>query len=412
MTDSFKVQGWCPTAWQPMRSQDGWIVRVRPRCASIRVAQWRVLAELALSRAQPLIELTRLGNVQLRGVDESQLDQVRARLIEAQLVPPDADVDLAPPVHCTPLYQRGDATHALAECLSTAVVEHLSPSALHGRGLNALPSKFGFAVDDAQRRLQCMNADIDLWVTEQGQYALRAADSAKQMLFATAEQAVAAAIDKAQWFAGDRVLRKPVAVRLRSLAGATLPEVADIGEPIQPGLYQERAWIVGVPLGRIDAKAMLAATNALPEDAEIRVTPWRSLLVGEELLASGNPFADTTHWITHPDDARLRASSCVGLPRCEQGRFGSQELSVQIAPHVPVGVHVHVSGCAKFCALSADATVVISPHGVDDDDRVLLSVEKNEKRMLERTHAAMPVSLEALRAEPQTIQKLIHDLHL
>ena len=120
MSDSIQIQGWCPTAWQPMRAQDGWILRVRPHCAAITAAQWCVLAQLALRHAHPEIELTRLGNVQLRGVDEGRVHALRAQLIEAGLVPADADADLAPAVHCTPLYHANDATHALAQLLSAA----------------------------------------------------------------------------------------------------------------------------------------------------------------------------------------------------------------------------------------------------------------------------------------------------
>ncbi|QIL79237.1 nitrite reductase [Diaphorobacter sp. HDW4A] len=407
-TEAFKVQGWCPTAWRPMRSQDGWIVRVRPHCASITVRQWRVLAELALAHAQPLTELTRLGNVQLRGVDEAQLDRVRCALIDACLVPADADVDLAPPVHCTPLYRAGDATHALARLLSQAVVERLSPAALARRGLEALPGKFGFVVDDVDRRLRCMKADIELWVTANGQMALSAADFAEPVLFNFAEHAVASAIEKALWFARERMLQAPPLVRMRSLVHSNSVDVHAMGTPIPPGPLIHGAWMVGVPLGRIDAAAMLAAAVLMPEHAEIRVTPWRSLLVSEDALAGGNPFSDATHWITRDDDVRLRTSSCVGAPRCGQARFAAQELSIEIAPHVPHGIHVHVSGCAKLCALSADATLVVEAGGVDEAGRTLLRVN----RPGHREHAGPRIPYIELFEQPQHIQKLIHDPHL
>ncbi|MBF5006283.1 nitrite reductase [Diaphorobacter caeni] len=408
--EAFKVQGWCPTAWQPMRSQDGWIVRVRPHGASVAVGQWRVLAELALAHAEPLIELTRLGNVQLRGVDEANLERVRSVLIDARLVPADADADLAPPVHCTPLYRRGDATHALASLLSRAVIERLSPAALARKGLEALPSKFGFVVDDAAHRLRCMNADIELWVAAHGQVALFAADCAEPVLWESAERAVDAAIEKALWFARERMLHAPALVRMRSLvhaksAGTKLNEV---GAPVPPGPLDQGAWMVGVPLGRIDAAAMLATTAAMPEHAEIRVTPWRSLWVSEAALAGGNPFSDAVHWITRDDDVRLRASSCIGAPRCEQARFAAQELSLEIAAHVPHGIHVHVTGCAKRCALSADATFVVGAEGVDDAGQTLLRVVRRGPR----EHAGPLVPYRELRARPQQIQKLIHDPHL
>ena len=70
-----------------MRAQDGWIVRVRPVCASINAGQWATLSALALSHAHPQIELTRLGNVQLRGITDAQLPVLLSQLVAARLIP-------------------------------------------------------------------------------------------------------------------------------------------------------------------------------------------------------------------------------------------------------------------------------------------------------------------------------------
>lgn len=415
MTDPIKIQGWCPTAWQPMRAQDGWMVRVRPQCAALSAAQWRVLADLALTHAHPQIELTRLGNVQLRGVSEAQLDGVRAQLIAAGLVPEDADADLAPAVHCTPLYRRGDATHALAQLLARAAVQRLSPRALARRGLAALPSKFGLLVDDPQRRMQAMGADLQLWVSADQDYGLALADSTHAYRFAQAEQAVDAAVEIAAWFAAERTTLAPAPTRLRALLAQRTPQLpawqtapliaayASGGAALAPGLHSGHGRVIGAPLGRIDAAAMHALAMQLSADAEIRVTPWRSLL-----LACGAAVAlDATQWITVPDDVRLRVSACTGAPRCAQGHAPAQTLALSLAAQVPPHTHLHVSGCAKFCALSADATALLVAC-LDAGGAPRLALGRADQR----SAADTPISWPAASDAPANIKKLLHDLYL
>ena len=205
MVDAIKVQGWCPTAWKPMLAQDGWIVRVRPFCASINAGQWAALAALALSHAHPQIELTRLGNVQLRGVSDTALSSLLSQLVAVQLIPADADVDLAPPVHCTPFYSANDLTHQLCKLLAAAVVEHLRPSVLQAHNMEALPSKFGLLVDDEARSLSSVASDLRVWVHAGGGYGLALGNSNSWHHFTKAEQVVDAAIHISTWFARERM---------------------------------------------------------------------------------------------------------------------------------------------------------------------------------------------------------------
>lgn len=407
MADPIQAKGWCPTAWQPMRAQDGWILRVRPHCAAISAAQWRVLAQLALAHAHPEIELTRLGNVQLRGVHEAQVHALRQRLIEAGLVPADADADLAPAVHCTPLYRAGDATHALAQRLSAAVIACLNPQALARQGLAALPGKFGLLVDDPARRMRAIGADLQLWVADGG-YGLALADAAHSHGFASADAAVDAAMGIALWFARERAGLAPAPTRLRGLLAhraaplpPALPSSTGPADPPVPGPLPGHGTLIGAPLGRIDAAALLALAAQLPPAAEIRVTPWRSLLVPD---AEPLPAADATHWITQPGDPRLRVSACTGAPRCAQGHVPAQTLALALAGAVPRHRHLHVSGCAKCCALSADAAaVVVASRGATGQP--LLDICRADA-------PGTPIHSLAATEAPAQITRLLNDLYL
>lgn len=421
---AIKVQGWCPTAWAPMQAQDGWIVRVRPHCASINAQQWTLLAELSLSCAHPEIELTRLGSVQLRGVSEAHLSAVRSTLVEAQLVPADADADQAPAVHCTPFYKQGDLTHALALLLSQAVMAQLSPNALQRQGVDALPSKFGLAVDDAQRRMRGIAADISVWVTADERYGLALGEQSGWYAFDGAAKVVAAALAVALWFAKERTaiapMPAPTFTRLRQLLplrALNLPRLklaefrADnlvAAVAALPGQWAQAGRVIGAPMGRISAAALLEALKPISPQTEIRVTPWRSLFCADEAIAAR--FFSSAHWITEADDARLRVSACTGAPRCTQALLAARELALVLAPHVPPQTHVHVSGCAKCCALSPEATAVLIGTGVpaDDPGQALLNLSwPNLPRQ-----PFSQISTQALRQEPSHISTLIHDLHI
>lgn len=421
---AIKVQGWCPTAWAPMQAQDGWIVRVRPQCASISARQWAVLAELALSCAYPEIELTRLGNVQLRGVSEVQLPIVRSRLVEAQLVPADADADQAPAVHCTPFYKHADLTHALALLLAQTTITQLSPNALQSQSLGALPSKFGLAVDDAQRRMRGIAADISVWVTADERYGLALGGQSGWYAFDDAAAAVAAALAVALWFAKERTaiapMPSPTLTRLRQLLplrALNLPclnwaefRSDDLVEStaVLPGQLGQAGRVIGVPMGSINAAALLQAVKPLSPQAEIRVTPWRSLFCEGDAIAAR--FASSPHWIGQADDARLRVSACTGAPRCTQALLAAPELALVLVPHVPPQAHVHVSGCAKCCALSPDATLALIGAEVPagNSGQVLLNLSWPNLSL----QPFSQISTQALRQEPSHISTLIHDLHI
>lgn len=402
-----------------MRSEDGWIVRVRPVCASISAAQWAALAALALSLAHPQIELTRLGNVQLRGVADADLPALLAQLVAARLIPADADADLAPPVHCTPFYETHDRTHQLAMLLGRAVVERLCPSALERQGMAALPSKFGLLVDDAARSLCGIACDLRVWADADGGYGLALGNAGDWYRFGDVQQLVDAAIHMATWFASARMVvsGKPP-TRLQALLPslpletpalrAAVPQLAQppAAAPVLPGPLAQ-GWVLGAPLGRIDALAMQALAASLAADTEIRVTPWRSLLLMSADAPSCIARLDAQHWMTDAADARLRVSACTGSPRCAQAHVPAQDMALQLASHVPERGHLHVSGCAKFCALSSDATSLIfaSPSATDG-----VWLHAGSAGQPDRPRGQFPYR--AGSALPAELHTLLHDLPL
>ena len=80
------VKGWCPGVLQPMQSGDGLIARVRPWCGAFGLDEARGLADAAARFGNGHIDLTRRGNLQIRGVSEESLPGLRAALDELDLL--------------------------------------------------------------------------------------------------------------------------------------------------------------------------------------------------------------------------------------------------------------------------------------------------------------------------------------
>ena len=87
------VKGWCPGIIRPMASGDGLIVRVRPRCGAFSLETAAVLADLAERLGNGHIDLTRRANLQLRGLTEDRLPELRTELATLGLLDPDAETE-------------------------------------------------------------------------------------------------------------------------------------------------------------------------------------------------------------------------------------------------------------------------------------------------------------------------------
>jgi sulfite reductase beta subunit-like hemoprotein len=74
--------------------------------------------------------------------------------------------------------------------------------------------------------------------------------------------------------------------------------------------------------------------------------------------------------ILDADDPRLRLEACVGAPACPQGLSGTRTLARALAPHLPKGMRLHVSGCAKGCAHPGPMALTLVATGPDRFDLV------------------------------------------
>ena len=343
-----RIKGWCPGALRPMESGDGWVVRLRAHGGRLTQHQAAGIAAAAQAHGNGLIDLTGRANLQLRGVTPDSHGPLIADLRALGLIDTDIAAETRRNIIVTPFARA--KTDALAAALATA----LATSNL------TLPAKFGFAVDTgAQRLLTDTPADIRVERDSQGSLILRA-DGMATGAQVTARNAPQAAVALAAWFlsqggaVGGR--GRMAALIHRGIRPSDATRTPALTAPAPPPGPVPQGMLVAAEFGQIAAPTL----SALAETGPIRLTPWRMLLV--EGAAS---LPDLPDLILNPDDPRLRLRVCTGAPGCPQALAETRAFARRLAPGMPPGRVLHVSGCAKGCACPtpADLVLVATPRG-------------------------------------------------
>jgi precorrin-3B synthase len=338
----FAIKGWCPGALRPMESGDGLVVRIRPRLAEVSSAQVLGVAQAALTHGNGIIELTARANVQLRGVTEQSHAPLIAALDSLGLIDPDAVTESHRNVVLSPFW-AGDETAALAADLYQAL--------RHGPDL---PSKFGFGIDLGDLLvLADTSCDIRFERGASGGLILRA-DGAEGGQAVTRQDAVAQAMAMAEWFAASGGItqgRGRMAVHPKGDMPFDTSQASAANAPSAvPGMTRQGA-LVAFEFGILRAEVLAELAYLAPS---IRITPWRMVV----LQGAGLP--DNPALITTPNDPRLRVLACTGAPDCPQALQETRPLARRLAPFVPQGKLLHVSGCGKGCAHPGTADLTLS----------------------------------------------------
>ncbi|MGY3621651.1 precorrin-3B synthase [Bradyrhizobium sp. USDA 10063] len=350
------IKGWCPGALRPMRSGDGLVVRIRPHGGGLDPKQAAGIAVLAERYGNGLIDLTSRANLQIRGVTDANHGALIEELSRLNLIDPDPELEARRNILVTPFWSAGDDTCSLAAELEQGLA----------MGPRGLPTKFGFAVDcGTQRALSSASADIRIERSLAGELIVRA-DGAEHGRPVTPREAVKTALALAEWFVnsgGAPDGRGRMAAYIR--AGAKPPHALcghvkparRIAVP-RPGFYPEGA-MVGAAFGQLTRAALAYLAGCAQR---LRMTPWRMI------LAEGvreMPHRDGL--ITQAEDPILRVVACSGAPACREAHADTRALAAALAPHVAADAWLHISGCAKACAHSGNAsfTLIATREGFD-----------------------------------------------
>ena len=355
-----KAQGWCPTAFHPMMSGDGMLLRVRPQFNRLSLDQALGLCKIAEKFGNGLIDFTSRAAVQIRGLTPASFAKAFSALQSLSLVSQTASHEALRGVLLSPEWQENDLTHRLTQALYDRLDE-----------LPELPAKFGFAIDTGRLPvLQSCSADIRLETSKDGRLLL-IEDGADFGLSVSQDTAISALISLAHRFSKAVRGSKPN-TRIKNLP-----------LPLQSGQDEQatkrQVFGAALPLGRTALGFHLAPAFGqttsqdftkllIQSDCKfLRLTPWRGLLLERVSELSIPP-----DFISDEHDPKRRIQVCPGAPACQSAKGNTRGFALQIAPRLGANPalnskELHISGCAKGCAKpqKADLTFVAQNRGFD-----------------------------------------------
>lgn len=372
MTDTqskYSVRGACPGAGSSMVTGDGLLSRVRIPGGRLKASQLRVLAKLVDQWAQPVLELTGRGNIQIRGLAPNGDAQMTAALIEHKLAAAPAAAEAVRNVLSTPAADL-DPT-ALID--PWPIAQALEQALLGDESFWALPGKFRIVVDGGGATgLAQQAADIraDAVATADGGIGYRLALAGNALTAhplgnCRPDQVTAAVLALTRRFmqlssppsprladvlatAGIAAFRPVCGALTRLSVPANYPSLAILGA--KPGWFG-----AALPFGQLttDTAIQLATLAERKAKGELRITPWRQVLLpGAE--ANVAPTLQELGLITAYGDPRLSMNVCPGAPACLSGSTPTRDHAlawVDAVPELFDGERViHVSGCGKGCA--------------------------------------------------------------
>jgi precorrin-3B synthase len=378
MTAAPEIKGWCPGALRPMQSGDGLVVRIRPPLGSLTPAQAAAIARAAQTHGNGIIDLSARANLQIRGVTDASHSKLIEDLRAEGLIDPDVETESLRNLIVTPF--RDADTSVLAASLTAALTR-----------MPRLPGKFGFALDTGpQPVLTGASADIRVERAADGRLILRPDGHPLGKPVTDLAQDLLAL---AEWFAASGGISNGRGRMAALIARGVTPPGCDTApaRPLpqpQPGILPDGA-LVALAFGQMQAGTLTALSDL---GHEIRPTPWRMLL-----LAGATRLPDLSGLVTNPTDPILRITACTGAPGCPQALGDTRGLARSLAPLLPQGQNLHVSGCAKGCAHPgpADLTLVATPQGFD---LVQGGTAQDTPSQAGLTPAAIPHLLKALHA--------------
>jgi precorrin-3B synthase len=386
VTAAPQIKGWCPSAWRPMLSGDGYLLRLHFSCGIVTSGQARALADLAQRYGNGRIDLTRRANLQIRGVAEERTPELQAALLAEKLIADDAAGEGMPNVIASPL--AGRDREALIDI--RPLVRELEARFAADPRTRDLPGKFCVIVEDGGHfPLHDLPADIAFEACEQDsgvRFVVRIGDASVGLV--ETEEVAETALAIAAAFIKLRNGHAPHARRMRDLVDKVgLPAITTLslgsgctstkakarrqlaaggGRPGDDALGRigEDVFGVAAPFGslRSEEVVLLSDLAEYHGEGELRLTPWRAFLL--PAIASGaidrvKAECERAGLVTRPSDPRRHIEACTGAPACASASVSTRSMAVALAPLLGPDDTLHVSGCAKACASSAAACVTL-----------------------------------------------------
>lgn len=367
------ARGACPSLATPMETGDGWLARLPPLTAPLEGEDVITLCEAAERFGNGLIEVTRRGNLQLRGLAESEhralADYLIRRLSRHWLE------SGGPAVSIDPLMDVDEAIDAPTRQLA----RRLRGQILTGAPATLAP-KCAVVIDaGGWAGLARLSGDVHVrldgarggWVGLAGDHG--GATWLGWMVASKLASAVLGLLSHIDML-GPRARAHHLLAEVSIYALCDLLGCRPGAPPPRSGLYQgpdagarRQRDVLDVvwPFGQMPALALLRFTRqALSLGAlSFAAAPgrhWRLLCREHADTRAIIQAAREAGLIVADDDARLAIVACTGAPGCASAFMDTHQtaraLSERWSTLFADSVRLHLSGCAKGCASLDRAT--------------------------------------------------------
>jgi len=388
-----------------MESGDGWLARIKPPKSALTAPAARALAAAAAEFGNGRIELTSRANLQVRGLAPNGFAAFAAAIVASELADPDPETERRRAVIHPPLLTASSQIASQIECILA-----------HDPALARLPAKFAVAVDSGgPLPLGQTAADLTVTCTETGVVivpagshfgagvpATTAADAVRRLALCFLALADVCTPPPRRMHALMRVIS--VATLFAEAGLATCEAVMPRPSPRAQGWIPfgdsgKGAVGLGVPFGAMTA-GMVASVADLAQhygDGEIRLTPWRTLLLPN--ISVGDADAVLTaalrlDLIVDPADRRLTIVACTGQPGCAAASVDVRtDAALLLGLSLPTPIHL--SGCARGCAHQRTAPITL----VGEDGRYSVIYAGDARGIPAFCGLTMPQVVDALRAQ-------------
>jgi precorrin-3B synthase len=323
----------CPGVLRLHEAADGLLARVRLPGGRIDARGLRGIAEAA-RLGNGLIELTSRASLQVRGLSSSVSEPAVALLAAAGLLPSTSH-ERVRNILASPLAGRHPRSLAATDDLVTELDRRLCAAP----GLDALPGRFLFAVDDGAGLI---GRPGDVTLTATGPARFRLGD-----LELPAEAAIGAALDKAR--------------RALCTVSPAVPDVAHRGHLRLGALRQADGRVALTVLPRLARLTPAQADRLATLSDDVRLSTRRTLTLVDVDPAAAPATAEalgSLELIDDPDSGWFGLTACAGLGACARAERDVRALAAARAGQRTGGdPPEHFAACARNCGRPLDAKV-------------------------------------------------------
>jgi precorrin-3B synthase len=365
-------ENFCPGILHATQAKDGLLIRIRVPGGLIEATQLRAVAELSGKFADGSVEITSRANLQIRAIQEQDLQEVARGLTDVGLLPSRTH-DRVRNIVASPL--AGLEAEEVFE--TRAMVRELDQKLQAESLFIGLSPKFTFGLHGGRRRYSHDVEDLALEVCDCADRMRLLIDGVSTgCCVPTAKavdcllQAARSCINLAQE-AGVAVRSKRIGETARivealglfpgpCLGTRSATDLIEVVPGVSPGRWSECVNVTpSVPLGRLNShQAQGIADLAEQWGADLRLTPWRGVLLGAIPIGAADEVIQQLALIGLRCDGRdgfHGIAACAGITGCEASLADVRSHAASLAQclsskQLSRSWTVNLSGCEKQCA--------------------------------------------------------------